>query len=84
MSSERHCELCGATTTWLHRKEAALQADVTPHTISAWAKSGMLHLVELPNHRYLVCERSLWGVGRGGATSEVPRRPAYRHPRDDG
>jgi hypothetical protein len=61
MPSRRLCELCQQKTNWLHRKEAAVLADVTPHTISIWAKTGLLHLWKLSKSRYLICERSLWG-----------------------
>jgi hypothetical protein len=73
MSLERHCDTCGCPTTWLRRKEAAAVADVTPHTISVWAKSGALHLLKSPNNRYLICDRSLFG--RENETLHRGRRP---------
>ena len=59
------CEICQTEVGWLHPKEVAALADVTPRTVTAWVDGGRVHVWELPNGRVLVCERSVEGAGRG-------------------
>jgi len=63
------CETCTYLTNWLQQKEAAESAGVTTHTIRRWKKDGLIHVWYQPGRpgteRYLICEQSIIGHGRG-------------------
>lgn len=57
----RWCEDCSAQVEMLPPEQAAILIQVTPRVVYRWVEAQLLHFIEDPDGRVLICRNSLYG-----------------------
>lgn len=55
------CDACSMQTEMVTPEQAAALVRVTPRTVYRWIEAQLLHFVEEPDGRLLICRNSLFG-----------------------
>lgn len=60
-SRQKWCEICCTQVNMLTPEQAATLLQVTPRAVYRWVEAQLLHFVEEPDGRVLICRDSLYG-----------------------
>lgn len=55
------CEACSARVEMMPPEQAATLIQVTPRVVYRWVEAQLLHFIEEPDGRVLICRNSLYG-----------------------
>ena len=61
MSVHLWCQGCSARVEMLTPEQAAVLLQVTPRVVYRWVEAQLLHFIEEPDGRVLICRNSLYG-----------------------
>jgi hypothetical protein len=61
MPAQMWCHHCSARVEMVTPEQAATLLQVTPRVVYRWVEAQLLHFIEEPDGRVLICRNSLYG-----------------------